>query len=244
MNRNSFALCTVTLAALAGSIALAQPATKGTKPATPAAPVNSKPVTATAPAKPVAPAAQPDMKGMPEGMKLPAGWTMEDMTACIQAGTPGDQHAMLTKGVGKWTGSTTQWMGPDSEGMKSQSTCTVTPIMDGRFVSIDWAGEMPGMGPYKGMGIAGFDNVSQKYVSTWIDNMGTGVMVGEGTMSGDGKTTTWNYQYNCPITKKPAVMREVETVTGPNSKTVEMYMNDPKSGKEYMMMKTELTRKA
>jgi hypothetical protein len=38
-------------------------------------------------------------------------------------------------------------------------------------------------------------------------------------------------------------MREVETVTGPNSKTLEMFGTDPKSGKEFKMMRIELTRK-
>jgi len=38
-------------------------------------------------------------------------------------------------------------------------------------------------------------------------------------------------------------MREIETMTGPNSKTLEMYGTDPKSGKEFKMMVIEFTRK-
>ena len=101
---------------------------------------------------------------------------------------------------------------------------------------------MPGMGPYKGFGIYGFDNVSQKLISIWLDNHSTGIMKGEGKQSSDGKTTTWKFSFNCPITKKPAVMREVETITGPNTKTLEMFAEDPNSGEEYKMMSVELTR--
>jgi len=52
-----------------------------------------------------------------------------------------------------------------------------------------------------------------------------------------------NYTFNCPITKKPTAMRDVETITGPHSKTLEMFGADPKTGKEYKMMRIELTKK-
>jgi hypothetical protein len=175
-------------------------------------------------------------------MKLPPGWTAEDMQACILAGTPGKMHEHLFQGLGVWRGTTTMWMVPGAEPTTSDCTSTVTPIMDGRYVKIEWAGEMPGMGPYSGLGIAGFDNVSQQFVSIWIDNHSTGIMNGVGELSSDGKTTTWNYTHNCPLTKKPTVMREVETLTGPNTKTLEMFGTDPKTGQEFQMMSIELTK--
>jgi hypothetical protein len=175
--------------------------------------------------------------------KLPPGWTAEDLQACMLAGTPGKMHQLLGQAVGEWTGKNQMWMGADSQPIETTCTSTVTSLMDGRFFQVDMKGEMPGMGPYRGLGLYGFDNVSGKFASTWIDNHGTGLMQGTGTLSDDGKTITWNYTFNCPITKKPAVMREVETVTGPNTKTLEMYGADPKSGKEYKMMRIELTKK-
>ena len=87
-----------------------------------------------------------------------------------------------------------------------------------------------------------FDNVSKKFVAIWLDNHSTGIMQGVGEQSSDGKTTTVSYTHNCPITKKPTVMREVETITGPNTKTLEMIGTDPKSGKEFKMMSIELTK--
>jgi hypothetical protein len=174
--------------------------------------------------------------------KLPEGWTAEDMQACIVAGTPGDEHKHLAKSAGKWQGKNTMWMGPDAEPMASECTATVTPIMEGRFVKTEWSGDS-GMGPYTGFGITGFDNVSQKYVSIWIDNHGTGIMQGEGERAADGKKMTLEYTHSCPITKKPAVMRSIETITGPNTKTLEMFATDPKTGKEYKMMRVELTKK-
>jgi hypothetical protein len=183
-----------------------------------------------------APAGQPEMK-------LPPGWTQADMQACIEAGTPGKMQALLAKDAGTWSGKSTMWMAPGAEPMQSESTCTITPIMDGRYVKLEMAGEMPGMGPFSGMGISGFDNVSQKFVSTWIDSQSTGIMTGTGQLSPDGKTLTWNYTFNCPLQKKPVTMREIDTTTGPNTKTLVMFGPDPKSGQEFKMMSIELTKK-
>ena len=179
--------------------------------------------------------------GQPE-MQLPPGWTAEDMQTCMLACTPGEMHKHLAQGVGVWHGTSTMWMAPGAEPATSDCTSTVTPIMDGRYTKIEWAGEMPGMGPYTGFGINGYDNVSQQFVSIWIDNHSTGIMNGVGKLSPDGKTMTSNYTHNCPLTKKPTTMREVETITGPNTKTFEMFGIDPKSGQEFKMMSIKLTK--
>jgi hypothetical protein len=180
--------------------------------------------------------------GTPQ-IKLPPGWTQADMQACLLAATPGKMHERLAKDVGVWQGTCTMWMYPGAEPMKNNATSTITAVMDGRYTKCEMAGEIPGMGPYSGFGIYGFDNVSQKFVSTWIDNHSTGMMTGTGELSPDGKTLTWSFSYNCPLTKKPTPMREVETITGPNTKTLEMFGPDPKSGKEFKMMSIELTKK-
>jgi len=184
-----------------------------------------------------------DSKPGQQELKLPHGWTEEDMKAAMEAGTPGKMHEHLAKSVGQWHGKNTMWMVPGAEPTTSDCTATVTSLMDGRYTKCEWAGEMPGMGPYQGFGIYGYDNVAQKFVCLWIDNHSTGFMNGEGEMSSDGKTITWDFTFNCPITRKPMAMREVETITGPNTKTLEMTGTDPKSGEKFKMMRVELTKK-
>jgi len=176
-------------------------------------------------------------------LKLPPGWTAADMQACIAAGTPGEMHKHLAKDAGVWLGKTTMWMAPGTEPMKSECTSTVTPVMDGRYIKVEVAGEFPGMGPFNGFGIYGFDNVSQQFVASWVDNHSTGMMTGTGELSKDGKTLTWTYTHNCPLTKKPVKIRDVETITGPTTKTLESFCPDPKTGQEYKMMSIELTKK-
>lgn len=174
-------------------------------------------------------------------MPLPPGWTMDDMMACVQAGTPGEHQAELVKEAGTWEGTGTMWMGPGGEAMPTTVVMTITPIMDGRYIRVEMNGEFPGMGPYTGMGINGYDNVAGRYVSDWVDNHSSGIMRGNGQKSADG-TMTWSYEYMCPITKKPAVLRQVEKIKGAK-RTMEMFGADPKSGVEYKMMAYEFTRK-
>lgn len=219
--------CVIALGLIAGLAvvggAIAQPA-KNTQPATP-------------PAKDKAPA-------MPGDMQLPPGWTEADMQACVEAGTPGPMHQFLAEGVGTWTGKVKHWMAPGTEPMTSECTSTITSMMDGRFVRCEIAGDMPGMGPFSGFGIYGFDNVSKKFQSTWVDNCGTGMMVGTGDLSTDAKTLSWSFNYHCPVTKKPVVMREIERRTGKDSHTLEMFGPDIKTGKEFKMMEIHFTRQA
>ncbi len=220
------------LAAVLGMFAMGQPA-KDAKPANP----HAIPISPTTPAHPATPAGQPEMK-------LPPGWTAEDMQSCMAAGMPGEMHKHLAKSAGTWIGKCTMWMGPGMDAMPT-TICTSTNamILDGKYATIEHKGDMPGMGPFEGRGLVGFDNVSQKFVGTWIDSMTTGIMNGVGELSKDGKVLTWNYTFNCPITKKPAIMREIETYTSPTTMTLEMHMTDPKSGKEYKMMSIEFKKK-
>lgn len=191
--------------------------------------------------------AEPQKDAPPQGqpqMQLPPGWTMEDVQACMAAGTPGKMHEHLAACVGTWEGKNKMWMFPGADPVDTRSTAVISPMLDGRFFRCEISGEMPGMGPYNGFAIYGFDNVSQEFVATWIDNCGTGMATGTGVLSEDGKTLTWSYKFNCPMTKKSAPLREVQTITSPNTRTLEVFATDPKSGREYKMMQIELTRKS
>jgi hypothetical protein len=175
-------------------------------------------------------------------MQLPPGWTQEDMMAYANAGTPGEMHAWLASQSGKWKGKNTMWMAPGAPEMVTESASEVTVGMDGRYTITNFSGDMPGMGKFQGMGVMGYDNVSQKFVSTWIDNQGTGIMRGEGTLSADKKTLTTEYVYNCPITKAPTKMREINMFPDANTMIMEMHATDPKSKVEYKCMRIELKR--
>jgi hypothetical protein len=177
-------------------------------------------------------------------MQLPPGWTEDDMKAYLAAITPGPMHEVLRQGVGVWDCVNQNWLLPDAPPMVTRSVTTVTPVMDGRFVQVEVAGEMPGMPDYQGRGLFGYDNAAGQLVTTWIDNRSTGIMNGTGERSDDGATITWTYAVHCPIIDGPTSFKQIETVTGPNTKTLQMYMRDPKSGQEFRMMQTDMTRRS
>ena len=222
-----FGFAIVGLAAVTTSLAFMQ------------APQDQKPA-----AKPPAAAQQPKKDAPPAGEmpQLPPGWTEADMQACAEAATPGAMHAYLQESVGVWQGKSKMWMAPGMEPQESECTSTITSMMDGRYTRCEISGDMAGM-PFNGFGIYGFDNVSQKFQSSWIDNCGTGMMHGTGELSSDASTLTWTMNYHCPIAKKQVTMREVERRTGKDTMTLEMYGPD-KSGKEFKMMEIAFTRKA
>jgi len=118
----------VAACAVAGTFAFAQ-AGKDAKPTTPKAPAHTAP-----------PA---NSKTPPTGagdMQLPPGMTAEDMKACMEAATPGPEHAALVKSAGVWTAKSKMWMSPDAPPQDTECKSTVTPIMDGRFVKVEISG--------------------------------------------------------------------------------------------------------
>ena len=217
-----FALAIVGLVCIDSSGALAQGTKETAKPAT------------------KAPAVQPPKDAKPA---LPPGMTESDMQACMEAATPGAMHSHLAEAVGVWEGKETMWMTPEAEPAKCDCTATVATLFDGRYTKCEITGDIPGMGPFTGIGLYGYDNVTSKFQATWVDNCSTTIMIGTGELSSDGSTMTWTYSYTCPITKKPTTMREIDRTTGKNTRTMTVYGIDPKSGKEFKMMETNFTRK-
>lgn len=177
----------------------------------------------------------------PPKMEIP-GMDPAHMQACMEAGMPGKNHEWLQKMAGNWKGTTQMWMTPEmSEPTKSECTQTVTSIMDGRFIQCDMSSDMMGM-PFRGRGTTGYDNVSKKFVGTWIDSCGTGIMNGVGDMSADGKNMKWEYTYNCPVAKKATTMKITENYTSADAFTMVMWMKDLKSGKEFKHMQIDMSR--
>ena len=95
--------------------------------------------------------------------------------------------------------------------------------------------------PFTGIGVTGYDNHTKKYVSTWMDSMGTGIFFFEGTASADGKTITQEARYDDPL-KGPMKWRSVTKIVDDNTLVFEMYGTD-KRGREEKMMEITYTRK-
>jgi hypothetical protein len=62
-------------------------------------------------------------------------------------------------------------------------------IIGGRYLRMKYLGDVNGM-PFVGESIYAYDNYKKKFISTWLDNMGTGILVSSGTLDKTGKILT------------------------------------------------------
>jgi hypothetical protein len=165
-----------------------------------------------------------------------------EMKAWMEYATPGEAHKALAKSNGNWSGQTTMWMSAGAPPATSASSMSNTMIMGGRYQQSAFKGDFMGM-PFEGMAITAYDNFQKKYISTWIDNMGTGIMKMEGTWDAATKSITYTGKMINPANGRECSMKEVYTMVDDNNTVMEMYGPDSKTGKEYRNMEIKLTRK-
>ncbi len=154
--------------------------------------------------------------------------------------TPGDVHKMLAKSNGTWEGDVTVWMDPSKPPMKSKSTAVNKMIFGGKYQQSNHTGNMMGM-PFEGMSLLAFDNAKKVLVSTWIDNMGTGMMTMEGTWDSTTHTANLKGKMVEPTTGKDIDCREVFTMIDDNNQKLEMFCTQ--GGKEMKTMEILYKRK-
>jgi Protein of unknown function (DUF1579) len=154
--------------------------------------------------------------------------------------TPGEPHKLLASLAGSWTTKTKEWMEPGKPPMESTGSAEMKTLLDGRYLQQEFSAEMMGQ-PYSGVGTTGYDNLRKKYVSSWIDTMGTGIFLMEGTGSADGKTITLKGQHD-EMGGGSMTHRAVWKIIDNDNQTFEMF-GTHKGGKEMKMMEITYRRK-
>lgn len=155
---------------------------------------------------------------------------------------PVNMHEFLAQRIGEWTGTLRAWPRPGSPAVESGCTMTVSSMLDGRFIRVGVSGEIPGVGPFVGIGIQGFDNASQRLEASWIDSLHAGVLTGTGERDADAATLAWTMTYRAPQMERAATLRRVERRTGKDAMTVEWFEADPADGRERRTIEMTLTR--
>jgi len=105
------------------------------------------------------------------------------------------------------------------------------PGADGKLMDVE----------FKGMAVEGYDNAKKKFVSSWVDNMGTGIMNSEGTYDAGSSTFTYAAEYE-PMPGMKTKVREVLKVTDNDHRTMEFF--EDRGGKEVKTMEINYTRKS
>lgn len=178
---------------------------------------------------------KPDDKAAMGGMDQKA---MEE--AWMKAAQLGPQHAEFKKWVGNWDAKVKSWHDPTKPPEESTGTTRYELALGDRFIIEHHNGTMPGMGPFEGMGILGYNNITNEYEHVWLDSMGTGMMMSHGTKAADG-TITFKAEMDSPMGGKMPCRMVAKHVDDDHSH-FEMYCS--MGGPEMKMMEIDYTRAA
>jgi hypothetical protein len=157
-----------------------------------------------------------------------------------QAATPSEPHKLFAGLAGSWTTTTKEWMEPGKPPTESTGTAEMKMLLDGRFLYQEFTGNMMGQ-PFSGVGIDAYDNMTKKYMTAWMDTMGTGIFMMEGTAGADGKTITLKGSHPEPGGGK-MTHRAVWKIVDNNTHTFDMY-GTHHGGKEAKVLEISYNRK-
>jgi hypothetical protein len=190
--------------------------------------------------------AQDNAAPKPDGK--PGGTDEAQMMAAMMAmAKPGENHKVLDATTGSWTYKVKWWTSPDAPPMEFNGTTTTKSLMEGRYFVSEHTGKMTMPGPdgkiteseFKGMATEGYDNAKKKYVASWIDNFGTGIMYMEGTYDPATKTLTY-FGEEQPMPGMKFKVRQTVTYTDKDHHTMEWF--EVHDGAEVKTMAIEYIR--
>jgi hypothetical protein len=152
------------------------------------------------------------------------------MATMTELAKPGENHKQFASLAGEWSYTVKFWMNPQSPPSESSGTTVSKLVMGGRYLISNHTGKMSMPGPdgkmtdvtFEGMAIEGYDNAKKKFVSSWIDNMGTGIENSEGTYDAATKTLTYTGTYE-PMPGMVTKIRQVDKCVDDDHHTMEMF---------------------
>ena len=158
-----------------------------------------------------------------------------------------ENHKLLAEMVGSWNYTVKMWMDPSAPPSESKGTATRKAEMGGRYFVMDASGKFQMPGPdgkmmtmdFRGRSTEGYDNAKKKFVSAWIDNMGTGIMLSEGTYDPSTKTFTFHANYDMAPGVQTKI-RETLKITDKDHHIMEWF--EQRGGQEVKTMEIAYTR--
>ena len=154
--------------------------------------------------------------------------------------TPSAMQQMMAGWDGEWEEEITMWAGPDAPSQEMKASCENKMILDGRYQQAKHEGSFMGM-PFNGISITGYDNLRKVFVSSWIDNFGTGMIYMEGTWDDAAKAMTLTGKMTDPSTGGQTEIRQVLTILDKNNQVLDQYTVE--NGTPYKSMEIKLSRK-
>lgn len=163
------------------------------------------------------------------------------MEAWQKSMTPGAGHRRLEPLVGTFETTSKIWMQPGAPPSEGSGVSKHKWVLGGRYIEQSYRGKTMGM-PFQGVGYTGYDNVQKKYVGSWMDSMGTGIMTSVGTGKPSAKKMEFESTVADPVTGKNTKFRTIVRVKDNDRHSFEMWGKGP-GGKEFRTMLIDYKRK-
>jgi hypothetical protein len=164
----------------------------------------------------------------------------KDKPAAMPVDGPGPVHKQMESLAGSWDVEVTYVFG-DKEN-KGMAKCEAKWILDGRFLQQDYKSNFMGK-PFNVIQLLGYDNKKKKTIEIMMDNLGTGVLHNEGSISQDGKVITNESEHPDPTTNKTMKLRTVTTIVDQDHYTLEWFKPGADGKEEKVVSMTHTRRK-
>ena len=152
--------------------------------------------------------------------------------------TPGEGHAALEPMVGSFHARTTFVMARGGEPSVSEGSSENRWVLGGRYLEQVYRGTSMGM-PFEGLGYTGYENVKKRYVGTWMDSFGTGLMNSVGVGKPKPQTLEFEAMAHDPSGKVQKFLCKI-AIQDHDHHTYEMWAKGPN---RFRTMLVEYTRK-
>jgi acyl-coenzyme A thioesterase PaaI-like protein len=166
------------------------------------------------------------------------------MQKVMELGMPGEAHKVLDRLTGEWTYTMTHKMSADAPKIASEGISKNEWILGGRFIQQNVSSTFDMNGQtinYEGVGTAGHDNVKGHFITTWMDNMGTGMMAASAEYDEATATLKEKGTYSCSMRGGEVTFTAELKFVDDDHFTYAMYETD-ENGKTFQMMDMKYTR--
>ena len=134
----------------------------------------------------------------------------QDRHRSVKADEPGPVHKRLNDLAGRWDVVLQYTLGDKQH--TGKATCEAKSILDGRFLQQDYHSQFQGK-PYHVVQLLGYDSARKKTIEIKLDNLSTGLLHNEGTISDDGTVITNSGEGFDHSTQKSYTLRTVTTIS-------------------------------
>lgn len=152
---------------------------------------------------------------------------------------PTEHHRHLERLIGNWVTNGRYFL-PSGEAIETSGAIETVAIMNGLFVESRLVGELFGK-PYHGRSIEGYDAVTEKYVSSFVETLGPWIVTQSGVCENDGRVRTMVGDVPDPVWGGTLTLRAVYTFVDDDTYRYDAFLAH-EDGREFKQLEFTATR--